>query len=175
MSTSANVCEKAPDPVEMSSTCEDGEEDALSGACPVSSTPTSSDNCETPAPEDDRSNDKTIGQRGEDAAAAFLQRQGFEILDRNWRCAYGEADIVASEDEEIVFVEVKTRQGISHGMPEDAVTHEKRDRYEKIAASYLSDHPLSDCYVRFDVIAILVTDDKHGLLRHHRNAFIHED
>lgn len=115
----------------------------------------------------------SLGERGEAAAAAYLERQGLEILERNWRCRFGEADIIARDDDEIVFVEVKTRQGIEQGMPEDAVTRQKRDRYEKIAASYLSEHAFVDCFIRFDVIAILVTNGKQGLLRHHRSAFSH--
>jgi putative endonuclease len=118
---------------------------------------------------------KTLGRRGEDAAAAYLERQGIEIIDRNWRCRYGEVDIVAWDEGELVFVEVKTRQGIEQGLPEDAITHEKRSRYERIAACYLSDHVFEDCCVRFDVIALLVTDGRRALLRHHRSAFSHGD
>lgn len=120
-----------------------------------------------------------LGHRGETAAAQYLERAGFEILERNWTCRFGEADIVAREDDDIVFVEVKTRRGIEKGLPEDAVGPRKRDRYEKIAACYLSEHDLTDCYVRFDVIGILAVCDEIGsgraLLRHHRSAFSKAD
>jgi putative endonuclease len=118
---------------------------------------------------------KVLGRRGESAAARYLERQGFDILEQNWKCRYGEADIIAKDVGTIVFIEVKTRRGIEKGIPEDAVTASKRDRYEKIAASYLEQHDYVDCYVRFDVIAIMVVEHKRALLRHHRGAFSHED
>lgn len=127
------------------------------------------------APSGPSRSSRSLGELGEDAAACYLQRRGFEIIDRNWRCRFGEADIVAYDDDELVFCEVKTRSGIEYGLPEDAVTPAKRSRYEKIAASYLSEHRLADCTVRFDVIAILVTDGRHGFLRHHQNAFARGD
>jgi len=121
------------------------------------------------------SHNRTLGIRGEDAAARYLEKMGFEILERNWTCRFGEADIIAREDDDVVFVEVKTRYGIEKGIPEDAVDRKKRDRYEKIAASYLGEHDYVDCYVRFDVIGILVIEEGEGrgraLLRHHRSAF----
>ena len=125
------------------------------------------------------SHNEMIGRRGEDAAAAYLLHNGYEIVDRNWSCRFGEVDIVADDDGEIVFVEVKTRNDIEKGLPEDAVTKAKRTKYEKIAALYLKEHDRSDCYVRFDVISLLVVDETvgHGraLLRHHRSAFSRAD
>ncbi|NTU88356.1 MAG: YraN family protein [Actinobacteria bacterium] len=118
-----------------------------------------------------RNSKRELGARGEEAAARYLERQEFEILERNWKCSYGEADIIAREDEDIVFIEVKTRKGIEKGMPEDAVTPTKRDRYERIAASFLENNAFVNCFVRFDVIAILVVGENRALLRHHRGAF----
>lgn len=117
---------------------------------------------------------RSLGRRGEDAAALYLERCGMEVVERNWRCRFGEADIVAFDDGTLVFVEVKTRQGVSCGLPEDAVTPEKRARYERIAAMYLEQMEPTDCPVRFDVIAILVIGEDRALLRHHRSAFSHE-
>lgn len=118
-----------------------------------------------------RNSKRELGARGEEAAARYLERQEFEILERNWKCSYGEADIIAREDDDIVFIEVKTRKGIEKGMPEDAVTPTKRDRYERIAASFLENNAFVNCFVRFDVIAILVVGENRALLRHHRGAF----
>lgn len=114
----------------------------------------------------------TLGQRGEAAAALFLERRGYEILERNWTCPAGEADIVArSPEEDIVFVEVKTRSGIERGFPAEAVTPEKRRRYEKIAGYYLADNVEGDARLRFDVIGILAIGEGRAYVRHHQNAF----
>lgn len=119
---------------------------------------------------------RDIGTRGEKAAARYLETRGYEIIERNWRCRYGEADIVARDVDTLVFVEVKTRRGIDQGIPEEAVDAGKRSRYERIAACYLATtEEMPNCPVRFDVIGLLVIDENEGggraLLRHHINAF----
>ncbi len=114
---------------------------------------------------------KELGKKGEDAAVRFLAQRHYEIVDRNWVCSAGEVDIVAEDEEALVFVEVKTRSNCSKGLPEEAVTPAKRRRYEKIAAFYLRDHPVATKQVRFDVISILAVAPERAFLRHHRNAF----
>ena len=118
-----------------------------------------------------KSNSKELGKKGEDAAAQFLMRKYYDILDRNWVCSAGEVDIVAEDEEALVFVEVKTRSSCAKGLPEEAVTLAKRRRYEKIAALYLRDHSVESKAVRFDVISILVVAPDRAFLRHHRDAF----
>lgn len=112
-----------------------------------------------------------LGQRGEAAATRFLERKGFYIHDRNWTCIAGEADIVAEDEDTLVFVEVKTRSNCEKGLPEEAVDAKKRSRYEKIAALYLRDHDFVDKAVRFDVVSIVVMGGDRAFLRHHYNAF----
>lgn len=116
---------------------------------------------------------RELGKRGEQAAARYLAARGFEILERNWTCRYGEADIIAlDEDGALCFVEVKTRRSIEAGVPEDAVTPQKQQRYERIAMSYLVESGWDDdVEVRFDIIAICVTDEHRALLRFHRACF----
>ena len=115
---------------------------------------------------------KELGKRGEAAARAYLDHMGFEVVDSNWKCRFGEADVVARDGEDLVFVEVKTRSGVGRGFPEEAVTAEKRRKYEKIAGCYLADHDFDGSFaVRFDVIGILVLGEHRAFLRHHRNAF----
>ncbi|MGI6032534.1 MAG: YraN family protein [Coriobacteriales bacterium] len=117
---------------------------------------------------------KELGQRGEEAAVRFLERRGFKILERNWVCHYGEADIIALdvEEEALVFIEVKTRRGIQAGLPEEAVTTAKQRRYERIAMSYLVESDWEEeVTIRFDVIGICATDENRALLRHHRGCF----
>lgn len=112
-----------------------------------------------------------LGKRGEEAAACFLERREYEILDRNWKCIAGEADIVALQDDTLCFIEVKTRKDAQKGFPSEAVDTRKRTRYERIAACYLKDHDYADVRVRFDIIAILVLGEDRAFLRHHLNAF----
>jgi putative endonuclease len=115
---------------------------------------------------------KRLGERGEDAAAAYLERTGMTIVERNWRCPVGEIDIVALDDDTIVLCEVKTRRTVAKGTPDDAVTPAKQRRYRKLAAAYLQHAGTPDVTVRFDVISILVIAEDRALLRHHRAAFV---
>jgi putative endonuclease len=114
---------------------------------------------------------KRLGKLGEDMAGIYLEDNGFEVIERNWSCAFGEADIIATEESTLVFIEVKTRSESYHGLPEYAVTAERRARYEKIAIAYLSDNRRPSGRVRFDVIAIKMTGPQQCVLRHHRDAF----
>ena len=112
-----------------------------------------------------------LGKLGEDMACIYLSDNGFTILERNWKCYSGEADIVAIEKDILVFIEVKTRSQSFLGLPEYAVTDERRERYERIALSYLREFNRPSGKIRFDVIAISMTGKQQCLLRHHRDAF----
>lgn len=112
-----------------------------------------------------------IGHRGEEAAAAFLERQGMQILDRNWRNGRGEIDIVAIDGQELVVCEVKTRASTSAGQPEEAVSAAKQRRLVRLAEAYAAAAGVVDTSIRFDVISIVVLADDRALLRHHRAAF----
>lgn len=112
-----------------------------------------------------------IGRRGEDAAARFLDRRGYEIIERNWTCTAGEADIIARDGETVVFVEVKTRTNCDKGLPAEAVDEAKRARYERIAAQFLSGYDVVDVPVRFDIISLVVVAPDRAMIRHHINAF----
>jgi putative endonuclease len=118
-----------------------------------------------------RSKNKAIGRRGEEAAARFLYKRGYEIVERNWKCFAGEVDLIVRDEEALVFVEVKTRSDSSHGFPSEAVTSEKRDKYERIALAYVSNHDLGEMIVRFDVISVVVCGPDRALLKHYINAF----
>ena len=114
---------------------------------------------------------KELGRKGEDAAVRFLERRGYDIVERNWTCFAGEADIIARDGEAVVFVEVKTRTGASNGLPGEAVTKNKRERYEKIACAFLADYDVVDVPVRFDVVSISLIDTDRAMVRHHIDAF----
>lgn len=118
-----------------------------------------------------RLHNKDLGRRGESAAARYLEMRGYEVIDRNWTCPAGEADIVALDGCTLVFVEVKTRSSFEKGFPSEAVTPEKRARYEKIACWYLHDSDYVDIPVRFDIIALVVVASDRAIVRHYRDAF----
>ena len=114
---------------------------------------------------------RELGRKGEYAAVRFLERCGYDIVERNWTCFAGEADIIARDGEAVVFVEVKTRTGASNGLPAEAVTKNKRERYEKIACAFLADYDVVDVPVRFDVVSISLIDTDRAMVRHHIDAF----
>jgi putative endonuclease len=113
-----------------------------------------------------------MARRGEDAAAAFLERVGMRIEARNWRCSSGELDVVARDGDDLVFVEVKTRRSERAGTAEEAVSAAKQRRVVRLARAYLaSEDRAYQGSVRFDVVAIRVIGDDRALLRHYRAAF----
>ena len=115
---------------------------------------------------------KNLGDRGEELAGDYLQAHGCTLLDRQWRCRYGELDLVARDaDGTICFVEVKLRSGNLAGLPREAVDRRKRERLRAAAACYLSQHDL-DAPARFDA-AEIYTDEAHRPLRleYLENAF----
>lgn len=114
---------------------------------------------------------KNLGRKGEEAAARYLEQRGYEILERNWTCFAGEADIIARDEEWLVFVEVKTRRNTDKGFPSDAVDARKREKYEKIALAYAATYSGTEVPVRFDVVSIVVIGNGKAMIRHHMNAF----
>jgi putative endonuclease len=96
-----------------------------------------------------------LGREGEQAAVEYLERKGFRILDRNWRCAEGELDIVAVERHVFVAVEVKTRSGSRFGTPLEAVGRTKLRRLRKLAILWLGAHGVRYDQVRIDVLGLL--------------------
>lgn len=112
----------------------------------------------------------TVGAHGETLAAAHLTDAGFEIIDRNWRCAAGEIDIVAVEGDTVVIVEVKTRRGLGFGSGLEAVTPEKGARLRRLALRFLEAAGRTGAAVRIDVIAVHRIDG--GIrIEHVRGAF----
>lgn len=95
---------------------------------------------------------KVLGGSGEDQAVAFLKKRGFRIVERNWRTALGEIDVIASDRSTLVFVEVRTRSG-AYATPEDSVSDTKQRRLARLAEAYVArKHYAGDW--RIDVVAI---------------------
>jgi len=97
---------------------------------------------------------KRTGKEGEELAAAYLARAGYRIVQRNYRCVFGEIDIVAWEGKTLVFAEVKSRRTEAFGAPQVAVGPAKQDKISKIALNYLSEKHLCRHPARFDVVAV---------------------
>lgn len=95
-----------------------------------------------------------LGREGEDFATDYLQKQGYEIIDRNFECKQGEIDIIAKEKNEYVFIEVKTRQNFHYGMPCESVNERKQKHIWNATRYYIYSHKLEDQYIRIDVIEI---------------------
>jgi len=96
-----------------------------------------------------------LGREGEQVAAEYLERAGLRVLDRNWRCADGEIDIVAAERQVMVVCEVKTRSGTQFGTPLEAITRHKRARLRRLASRWLVAHGVLFDEVRIDVIGLI--------------------
>ena len=96
---------------------------------------------------------RKLGFRGERRAAAFLKKAGYKIIKRNFRCPFGEVDIIAQTDGVVAFIEVKTRSDDSFGAPNQAVDGRRQGRYVNCARYYFSRRQI-DCTVRFDVIEV---------------------
>lgn len=104
-----------------------------------------------------------IGKLGEDLAVKYLKNKKYIILDRNYRCRQGEMDIIAKDNEEIVFIEVKTRTTIEFGKPAEAVNYIKREHLQNIARYYLYIKKITKIPVRFDVIEIYLWQKEYSI------------
>ncbi len=110
------------------------------------------------------------GKIGEDAAAKYLKKKGYTILERNFRKRFGELDIIAQKENKIVFAEVKTRSSTAFGMPSEYVNLKKQQKIIKTAQSYLSEKNL-DPEISFDVFEVIISGLKVISLNHIENAF----
>jgi len=96
-----------------------------------------------------------LGAWGERVAARCYQRDGYRVLDRNWRCPAGELDLVVSRDGVVAFCEVKTRRSSAYGLAAEAVDGRRQRRLRAAAAQWLRKHGTWFREVRFDVVSVL--------------------
>jgi putative endonuclease len=99
---------------------------------------------------------RALGARGEELAASFFSRQGFEIVVRNWRCKGGEIDLLIRKGDDVRVVEVKTRMSLGAGYPEEAVTEEKLERMAEAYGMLAEERPELPSDVSFDVLSIVI-------------------
>ena len=113
-----------------------------------------------------------LGRQGEQVAADFLVRHGYEICARNFRVPVGEIDIIARQGEVLAFVEVKTRRGIRYGTPAQAVNFHKQKKIVQTARWFLRQKHLEDrCFCRFDVIEVYALPERKWRVHHLAGAF----
>ena len=101
-----------------------------------------------------------FGEKGESLAAWYLKKNGYKIIEQNYRTQLGEIDIIAKEKKTIVFVEVKARRSMRFGNPKWAVTPKKQRKISMVALYYLKTTNQTSAKARFDVVAITSNRDQ---------------
>ena len=109
---------------------------------------------------------KQIGTRGEALAVAFLENKHYEIIEQNWRCRWGEIDIVARDDEVLVFCEVKTRRAESTQLALVNITESKAQKMIAAAQHYLHEKELEDTLWRIDAIGVAIPRNGEAVIDH---------
>jgi putative endonuclease len=100
------------------------------------------------------SQNRILGQNGEDRAAYFLEQRKYKIIKRNYRTQLGEIDIIAWDKDTLCFIEVKTRRSLAQGLPKEAVSLRKQHQITKAALCFIKDQRIFDKKMRFDVVTI---------------------
>ena len=107
-----------------------------------------------------RTRQQKLGETGEALAARKLKKAGYKIIETNYRTRLGEIDIIAKEDDTIVFVEVKSRRSVHFGNPKQAVTLQKQKKISMVALYYLKATGQSTARARFDVVTVISNRDR---------------
>ena len=115
-------------------------------------------------PPERRGRNRKLGNFGERVAASHLESKGYQVLERNWSVREGEIDLIAQRNDELVFVEVRTRRGRDMGGPEESISGRKADHVRAAAAAYVSAHPNAPANQRIDVV-VLELDNKGRVMR----------
>ena len=97
---------------------------------------------------------KTTGIIGERLAADFLTKQGYEIIEKNYRCKEGEVDIISKDGDFLVFVEVRAKNNLAFGSPEESVTARKKAHLRNVAARYVETHDCLPAQWRIDFVGV---------------------
>ncbi len=112
-----------------------------------------------------------LGTRGERIAARLLRRSGYRIVTRNYKCFAGEIDLIAVDDDTLVFVEVKTRASADAAFPEANVNRHKQRQITRVARAYVAAKEVTERPCRFDVVSVLLDGKSEPVVEHFVNAF----
>jgi len=118
-----------------------------------------------------KSKNKVKGNLGENVVNQYLEQYQYEVLCRNFKCSFGEIDIVFKDKDELVFAEIKTRTGIEYGFPAESVTELKKKHIVNTAKYFLYKTNMTKCNVRFDVIEVYLINNKKPYINHIKNVF----
>lgn len=112
-----------------------------------------------------------IGKFGQDIAAEFFLKRDYKILQNNFYTRFGEIDLIAEKDGQIIFAEVKTRFGHNFGLPEDALDFGKAKKIEETALEYLTKNNINSDNYRYDLVAVEIDKEKKkAQIRHYKNV-----
>lgn len=112
-------------------------------------------------------NNRKVGNDKESLVVEFLEKSGYKVLERNFFCREGEIDIITTDGDMLIFVEVKYRRGNGFGIPEEAVGRKKQEKIYRAARYYIyKQYKCYDLPCRFDVVAV-----EKDTIRHYKNAF----
>jgi putative endonuclease len=113
--------------------------------------------------EDMNDHRRRLGQWGENVASLHLEEKGYRIIAKNWRCQFGEIDLIAQDGDEVAFIEVKTRQGRAMGLPEEGLTEKKSQKLIELAQIYIAENDIDPDW-RIDLVAVEL-DDQGTMIR----------
>jgi len=111
-----------------------------------------------------------LGERGETIACDYLIQKGYKVVERNWRHRKAEIDLIAWDDQTLVFIEVKTRSNDLFGKPEVSVTDKKETLVIAASQAYMESIDY-EWAIRFDIISILIHNDAAARIQHFKDAF----
>ncbi|MFZ4827174.1 MAG: YraN family protein [Phototrophicaceae bacterium] len=113
---------------------------------------------------------RQVGKTGEDIAIQYLLERGYQVLAQNWVCAWGEIDVIATENDRLHLIEVKTRRARTTDEALLNISNRKKQRMLKSAYAYLHHHQQEDCAWQIDIIAIALQTNRPPLLEHIEDA-----
>ncbi|QEK13626.1 YraN family protein [Crassaminicella thermophila] len=112
---------------------------------------------------------RNLGVLGEKIASEYLQKKHYRIIKSNFKCRFGEIDIIAYKNDTYIFVEVKTRSSLSFGRPIEAINTTKKNHLLKSGQYYIQISNLKDCNFRFDAIEIIISSPISPKVNHIKN------
>jgi putative endonuclease len=119
-----------------------------------------------------KSFNKDIGALGEEISKSYLKNLGYRILDKNFRCKCGEIDLIAVNSGYICFIEVKTRYGVTFGMPSESVVYSKQRKIYNTAQVYIMKKNIVNSNFRFDVMEVILNNNNNEFfINHIEDAF----
>ena len=114
---------------------------------------------------------KDFGKAGEELATKYLRKRKYKIIKRNYRCPYGEIDIIALDGKSLVFIEVKTRSSTTFGPPQLAVDRKKQIQISRVATDFIKRKKITQMDMRFDVVSVQLLPGDEFRVELIRNAF----